>query len=131
MNSINDTRKIQGFTIVEFIMISMIIGIIAAMIVPKFIDLKTQTRQKTVKGIAASLTAASATNFQLYRVGSNKAVTIQSCQDVENAFPSAQALPANCEIFEPVSPGNPCRLTCTYNSTAVTEEFMIYRTSSP
>ena len=121
----------NGFTLTEFIMIITIISILAAMVVPKFIDFKAQTREKTTISVASGLNVASATNYQLGRTGSAKAITVSNCQDVVDAFPSAQEFPANCTIDSLTITGRyeeNCQVRCTYNGVEVIKTFIGYKT---
>lgn len=54
------SRKIQGFTLVEMIAVLMVLGIIAVIAIPKYIDLREKSAQRVAEGgIAAGMTALS------------------------------------------------------------------------
>jgi MSHA pilin protein MshA len=46
-----------GFTLIELIVVIVIIGILAAIAIPKFQDLTTDARNNTIKAIAGSLSS--------------------------------------------------------------------------
>ncbi len=55
--------KDDGFTLIELIMVIVILGILAAAAVPKFMDLSTDAKQAAIKGAAAAVGSGCAQNY--------------------------------------------------------------------
>jgi MSHA pilin protein MshA len=54
-----------GFTLIELIIVIVIIGIMAAVAIPRYTDLTTEARIGVLKGAAGSIASAAATNYAL------------------------------------------------------------------
>ena len=63
MNQISTTRKASGFTLIELIIVVSILGILAAIVVPKFSDASDLARQSALKEDLRNLR----TQIELYK----------------------------------------------------------------
>lgn len=50
----------QGFTLIELIVVIVILGILAAFAIPRFVNLQNDARRSVLQGVSGSLQAASA-----------------------------------------------------------------------
>ncbi len=70
--------KQQGFTLIELIMVIVILGILAAVALPKFADLGGSARESSLNGLAGSLRSAAVISKAAWLVagGSASSVTL-------------------------------------------------------
>jgi prepilin-type N-terminal cleavage/methylation domain-containing protein len=73
--------KQKGFTLIELVVVIVILGILAATALPKFVDLSGDAEQAAVQGVAGAVSSAGSLNFAQRKISSAAGVAISDATD--------------------------------------------------
>ena len=71
----------RGFTLIELVMEIVILGVLAAVAIPKFVNLKGDAELAAVQGVAGGLSSASSINYAAKSVKSTNGQAVAKCSD--------------------------------------------------
>ena len=113
---------------IELVMVIVILGVLAAVAIPKFVDLKSDARAAARDGVAGALNSAAAINYASRSANVAKGNAVVNCSDVatsmQGGLPSeysitAAAVAANTSVACTLSTVSTPVLTTTFTAIGI------------